>query len=287
MEEMNSEEVNIKTGELVEQPNKLVFGTQEAEGIIAKATQVANRLVDIVEKAKLYNLIKGKKFVRVEGWTAMGAMLGVFPSLEYCRRLDRENETIYESRIVLKTIAGVQVGAGEAICSSKESTWSTRDEYTIKSMSQTRAIGKAFRLSFSWIMVMGGYEACNAEEMASELPPTTPIKMPTEKLGSPEIHTVKGTKPFFGPQEDPVGRAKAALAAQAPGPMTPEAIDAALRPPESKFFAPLHKIAREKKIDPEKLKKAIKTFWDKDSSKDLTDKEATELIKMIEKGAIK
>lgn len=176
---MTNELVNTQTGEIVEQPNKLVFGTQEPEQIIDRATKVANRLVDIVEKGKLYNNIQGKKFVRAEGWTAMAAMLGVFPSTEYCRKLDREGETIYEAKIVLMHISGQQVGSGEALCSSKEKNWSNRDEYTIKSMAQTRAVGKACRLSFSWIMAMAGYEACNAEEMTGEIQKT--IQMPKAK----------------------------------------------------------------------------------------------------------
>lgn len=142
----------------------LVFGTEEPEGIISKATSIANSLAPLVEKAKLYNMIQGKKYVRAEGWTTMAAMLGIFPQTEYCRKLDREHEIAYEARIVLKHISGLVVGAGEAICSDKEP--SNRSlEYAIASMAQTRAVGKACRLSFSWIMALSGYEVTPAEEM--------------------------------------------------------------------------------------------------------------------------
>jgi len=170
--------VDQKTGEIVETNQRLVFGTQDAEGIIAKATSVANRLADIVEKGKLYNAIQGKKFVRAEGWTAMAAMLGVFPSTDYCRRIEREGEIVYEAKVILRHLSGAEVGSGEAICSSKERNWGNRDEYAIKSMAQTRAVGKACRLSFSWIMAMAGYESTNAEEMIDAKPT---ISMPKAK----------------------------------------------------------------------------------------------------------
>lgn len=55
----------------------------------------------------------------------------------------------------------------------------------------------------------------------------------------------------------------------------------------SKFFTTLHKVAREKKLEPEKIKVAIKVLYGKDSSKDLTDAECTDLIKKIEQGAVR
>jgi len=56
---------------------------------------------------------------------------------------------------------------------------------------------------------------------------------------------------------------------------------------QSKFFSKLHQVAREKGLESEKMKAAIKVLFNKDSSKDLTDKECATLITQIEKGAIK
>jgi hypothetical protein len=154
-----------------EKPNSLVFGTNDPQGIISRAQSVAKQVVAIVEQGKLYNMIKDKKFVRAEGWTTMVAMVGVFPSTVYSRRLEREDEIAYEAKVVLRHISGAEVGSGEAICSSKERNWGGRDEYAIKSMAQTRAVGKACRLSFSWIMALAGYETVPAEEMQPEARP--------------------------------------------------------------------------------------------------------------------
>ena len=176
----------------------LVFGTLDPEGVISKATLIANSLAPIVERAKLYSMIATKqgpkKYVKVEGWATMLAMLGIFPATEYSRLLDRPNEIAYESRVILRHISGVIVGAGEGICSSKESNWSGRDEFTIKSMSQTRAEGKAARLAFSWIISLAGYEPTPAEEMPMEpidsykpAEPVTPrVHSTTAKISEPQ-----------------------------------------------------------------------------------------------------
>lgn len=154
--------------------NALVFGTLDPQGVIGKATQIANQLAPIVEKAHLFSMISGRKYVKAEGWATMLAMLGIFPATEYSRKLDRQNEIAYESRVILRHISGAEVGAGEAICSSKERNWSNRDEFTIKSMSQTRAFGKAARIGFSFIMSLAGYEPTAFEEMPHEVEEVEP-----------------------------------------------------------------------------------------------------------------
>lgn len=145
-----------------------LFGTDKSAGIITKAREVANALAPIVDTLKLFNMISGRKHVRAEGWTTMIAMLGVFPQTEYARKT-ADSPLTYEARILLKTMDGKVVGAGEAICSAAERNWAGRDEYAIKSMAQTRAVGKACRLSFSWIMALAGYDPLPLEEVTDEM----------------------------------------------------------------------------------------------------------------------
>lgn len=189
MADLPAEVVSEATGEITQADSRdraIIFQTQDPERIIDRATVVANRLNDIIEKGKLYNMIQGRKYVRAEGWTAMTAMLGVFPSASWCHRLDRTKEEIaYEAKITLYHISGRQVGCGEALCSSLERNWTGRDEYAIKSMAQTRAVGKACRLSFSWIMALAGYEATPAEEMDG-IKPIQYKSAPAEVLLPPE-----------------------------------------------------------------------------------------------------
>lgn len=287
---MDSKElVDMETGELAEDTAPLgaqvmVFGTTDLEGIVNRATQIANRLKDIVEKAQLYSMIKDKKYVKAEGWTAMCAMLGVFPAADYCRKVEREDEICYEARIVLRHISGNEVGAGEAICSSKERNWGGRDEFAIKSMAQTRATGKACRLSFSWIMALAGYQVTPSEEMISEEYAQS-IAMPRSRAITPGMSEAKHlpAEPDKGNLASP-GTAGKTLAG--PRPLTAEE-EFELAPPVSKFFSKLHQTAREKNVSSEAMKKIMMGLFKKDSSKLLSDKECTLLIKAIENDGIK
>lgn len=142
-----------------------LFTSSSPSMIIEEATDIANQLADIIKTKKLYKPIGAKSHVFVEGWTTLGALLGVFPYPESSVRLDREDEIAYEASVVVRTLAGIEVSKGEAICSSKESNWKNADEYAIKSMATTRATSKALRIPLGWIMVLAGYSATPAEEM--------------------------------------------------------------------------------------------------------------------------
>ncbi len=131
--------------------------------VVERASAVAKELANIVDTRKLYSVITGKKFVRVEGWSTLGAMLGVTP-----REVSvfAHDDGTYEAVVELVRVSdGAVIGRGSAICGTDEKRWGTADRYARRSMSITRATGKAFRLSFSWIMTLAGYEPTPAEEM--------------------------------------------------------------------------------------------------------------------------
>ncbi|MBT6009815.1 MAG: hypothetical protein HOG80_00355 [Candidatus Marinimicrobia bacterium] len=128
----------------------------------------AQRIVNVVAKRctgpGYLAQIGSKTYPTVSWWTVIGATLGLFPQVIYARRLDRENEIAYESRVEIHR-NGQIIASGEAMCSSKEERWATAEEYAIKSMSSTRATGKCFRLALSFIAILAGVEATPAEEI--------------------------------------------------------------------------------------------------------------------------
>ena len=116
----------------------------------------------------LYTTISGKNYVHVEGWQFAGASMGIFPVIKDVHRVDGvEDEIKYYASVELIRSSGDIIGSGIAICSNKESKKRSFDEYAIASMAQTRAVGKAFRLSIGWIMKLAGYESTPAEEVDS------------------------------------------------------------------------------------------------------------------------
>jgi hypothetical protein len=98
------------------------------------------------------------------------------------RHLDEAEETNdgYIARVEARTRAGDLVGAAEAECSRAESTWARRDAYALRSMAQTRAIGRALRAPLGQIVVLAGYEPAGAEEMPTAEPDQRGGKIPDE-----------------------------------------------------------------------------------------------------------
>jgi hypothetical protein len=90
----------------------------------------------------------------------------LIPIITEVKDLSKENEVKYWATCEVRNITTNQVvSIGHAICSNKERTKRTFDEYAICSMAQTRAEGKAYRLLLGWLMKAAGFEATPAEEM--------------------------------------------------------------------------------------------------------------------------
>lgn len=175
---MADEVIDARTGEILPAPATL-FRTDQPNEIVARASATATALGGVIEQRKLYAVIGTKKHVRVEGWTLLGSMLGVFPICVWSRRMQDETGVPYgwEARVEARTRDGALIGAAEAQCTRHEEQWSfdptgrdgrklpPRDDYALRSMAQTRATSKALRLPLGFIMEMAGYEATPAEEM--------------------------------------------------------------------------------------------------------------------------
>jgi hypothetical protein len=138
--------------------------------LIGVASEIATALADIVEKQKLFTRVGQGKHVNVEGWTTMGAMLGIVPK-ENRVECQGGEFIAYVDLISLRT--GAVVGGGSATCGASDPTWAKRPLNAQRSMAITRATGKAYRLGYSWIMKLAGYEAAPAEEMDHVA--TTPV----------------------------------------------------------------------------------------------------------------
>jgi hypothetical protein len=152
-----------------------VFGTDEPTGIVTRTRDIAQALGQEIKEAGLSSTISGREYVRVEGWAYLGTMLGVFPrtvSVQELRdEIDGEDRIVgFEAHVELVARDGAIVGGAIAECTRGESNWRERDAFALKSMAQTRAVGKAFRMSFGFVMASAGYEATPAEEMMLDIP---------------------------------------------------------------------------------------------------------------------
>lgn len=126
----------------------------------------AKTLKQVIVEQKMYANIQGKNYPLVEAWQFCGAVLKCLPVIESLKELSVDGEVKYRAKVNLKRIdTGDIIGCGIAICSNKEKGKEYFLEYAIASMAQTRAVGKAYRNSFGWLMKLAGYEATPSEEM--------------------------------------------------------------------------------------------------------------------------
>lgn len=146
------------------QQQATLFRTDDPSQIVERASVVATSLKAVIVKQGLVSNIRGKEYPRCEAWTLLGTMLGVFPVLAWSRKVEEG----WEARVEAKTRDGATVGAAEAECLRSEDNWSSRDDFALRSMAQTRATAKALRMPLGFIMTLAGYEATPAEEMSQE-----------------------------------------------------------------------------------------------------------------------
>jgi hypothetical protein len=133
---------------------------------LEQASTMIKAVSQICKGPQYISIIGGKKYPKVEWWTTVGGSKGLFPYLVWCKKLDRPDEVAYEARVEVRNqVNQTAITAAEAICTDKEKNWKGRDEYAIKSMAQTRATAKAFRLGLSFLATMAGLEATPAEEV--------------------------------------------------------------------------------------------------------------------------
>jgi len=150
----------------------------EGEKNVLLLNRVAKKLQDFVDKQQLSIEIAGKRYVLMEGWQFVAALDNVIPKVVRVENLSEEyEETLPNGQIVkrkeIKWLAEVEVydkngnviSKGFGLASSKEAKRKGQDEYAILSMAQTRAIAKALRNRYGWLMKLAGYEPTPAEEI--------------------------------------------------------------------------------------------------------------------------
>jgi hypothetical protein len=200
----------------IRETTEIELGTLRADtptALIQGATAIATPLAKLIGDRQLYSKIQGRDYVKCEGWTTMGAMLGIVP-MEVSSVCDASG--VYVSTVELVNMkTGKVVGRASAECGNPDEVdkngkplWASRAAYARRSMAATRATGKAFRLSFSWIMCMAGYMPTPAEEMdfaaqgESENPAPrgdTPRKeWPAKGVPPPSVPVVDGAPVWRG-----------------------------------------------------------------------------------------
>lgn len=153
---------------LIERPPEKPGGislldAESPQAVVDCGVSIANQLARIIKRQKLSVTIQGKRHVLSEGWSLIGAMCGVLPR-EVSVTEDAAGNVIAVVELIRISDQAI-LGRASAMCGIDEKEWAKRPRHARRSMALTRAVGKAFRLCFSWVIKLAGYESCPAEEI--------------------------------------------------------------------------------------------------------------------------
>jgi len=137
--------------------------------------QASKALMEIVRHTKtggnpIVVTISGNEYLKVEAWEFIGRANNTFAATDKVHAIVDENGDVqaYEAKVNLMK-DGMIVGSAVAECGLDSFVTrgaQGRDKHNAaKSMAQTRATSKAFRMAFSWVAVLAGYSPTPAEEM--------------------------------------------------------------------------------------------------------------------------
>lgn len=206
-------------------PPALIFGSDDPVQIVARVGHVAKALGDFIRAhgmakrlessaARLKREQKGdpppKEYVFIDGWSFAGQMLGIAAVTREQRDL-RDGEGRWygsEARVELVTRDGHVVGGAIAECSVYEERWQGREPFQIKSMAQTRAVGKAFRTGFGFVMQAAGFESTPGEEFVEERDDAAPRAYgpPAGRQPGPAPRPMQARGEAAGEKRNGVGR---------------------------------------------------------------------------------
>lgn len=140
-------------------------GTQHQVSYHRQATEVASLCKEIVTRTA--QNIGGRKYVRVEGWQSVANAFGCVASAKDVERTETGFRVIGQVR---RMDTGAIICEAEGFVGDDERTWAKRDEYAKRAMAQTRAISRACRSAFAFVVTMmdAGLETTPAEEVPAE-----------------------------------------------------------------------------------------------------------------------
>lgn len=144
-----------------------------AKDVVTVAKEQADILMDIVEQTKCYQNISGKKYLQVEAWETIGAFNRVHAETDWTQKIEENGNVVgYESKVnLLKD--GQIVGSAIMPCFFSENACKGKDgdakHKAAMSASQTFATSKAYRMNYSYVAILAGYEPAPADEMVTEL----------------------------------------------------------------------------------------------------------------------
>lgn len=163
---------------------------RDPELVLAEAHKAAAALGKVIASKTRKVTLNGKQYLEVEDWVLLGQFYGVAGKTEWTRPVEVGEAKGWEARVVLiDQRTGHEVGGSEAMCLNTERNWKGKDDFQLRSMAQTRALGKALSGKLRWIPVLAGYSGTPAEEVT---PDPRPVPKEPDRMTRPHAETLLG-----------------------------------------------------------------------------------------------
>ena len=138
--------------------------------VVAGATEQAKLLMDIVTRTGCYQTIGQKRYLQVEAWETIGAFNRVHASTTEVSPITDDNGSVIGYQAVVHLLQdGLVVGGASMPCFFSENACKGKDgeakHKAAMSAAQTFATSKAYRMNYSYVSILAGYQPTPAEEM--------------------------------------------------------------------------------------------------------------------------
>lgn len=160
----------------------VVLAEQEAPaGVMGRGAAVAAACRQIVLSTTMD--LRGKKYIRAEGWQALAAANGLSPRISMVEEM--QNGDIRAVCDLIRLSDGETVASSEGFVGTDEPMWQGRPRYARRGMAQTRATSRACRSALAWIVPLldADLSTTPAEEMEE------PVTASKGKSKAPQITT--------------------------------------------------------------------------------------------------
>ena len=126
------------------------------------ATNAAGLCREAVEESAV--MIQGRPHITIEGWQTICNSFGCAASARDCHRVDGGYVATGEVRRISD---GMVIATAEGFLGDDEPSWQKRPEFARRAMAQTRAMSRAARSAFAFVVLLMKNNICTtpAEEM--------------------------------------------------------------------------------------------------------------------------
>lgn len=142
-----------------------LFGTNDPHEIIERSVQVADLLMKVVRDRGLVFRFNDRDWYGLQAYQALGAFFGVSTELEWSRPL--ADGSGWESRVVVRSMDGRILGAGEGMVTRDEKNWRNASEHSLRAMSGVRGQRRGLQSVLAFVVGLAGYDVADPSAPAS------------------------------------------------------------------------------------------------------------------------